>query len=121
MTAYGSLISDLETAISSGNPERCAEAIWQVTDLFITGAGQYSLEHAALFDDVIVRLAAEIEVKARAKLANRLAAVACAPPKVMKVLAFDDVAEVAGPVLTHSATTSRGTIFSNWSPKRLTQ
>ena len=102
MTAYGSLISDLETAISSGNPERCAEAIWQVTDLFITGAGQYSLEHAALFDDVIVRLAAEIEVKARAKLANRLAAVACAPPKVMKVLAFDDVAEVAGPVLTHS-------------------
>ena len=101
MTAYGSLISDLETAISSGNPERCAQALWQVTDLFITGAGQYSLEHAALFDDVIVRLAAEIEVKARAKLANRLAAVAYAPPKVMKALAFDDVAEVAGPVLTH--------------------
>src|SRR5215472_15080831 len=74
MTAYGSLISDLETAISSGNPERCAQALWQVTDLFITGAGQYSLEHAALFDDVIVRLAAEIEVKARAKLANRRAA-----------------------------------------------
>jgi hypothetical protein len=65
MTAYGSLISDLETAISSGNAERCVEALWQVTDLFITGAGQYSLEHATLFDDVIVRLAAEIEVKAR--------------------------------------------------------
>jgi uncharacterized protein (DUF2336 family) len=101
MTAYGSLISDLETAISSGSAELCSETLWQVTDLFITGAGQYSPEHVALFDDVIGRLAAEIEVKARAKLASRLAAVDHAPPRIMKTLAFDDVVEVAAPVLAH--------------------
>lgn len=102
MTAHGSLINDLETAIPSGSPEPCSQAPWQMTDLFITSAGQYLPEHVALFDDVIVQLAAEIEIKARTKLANRLAALAHAPPQVMKALAFDDLVEVAAPVLTHS-------------------
>jgi len=43
MRAYGSLINDLETAISSGSAERCSEALWQITDLFITGADRICL------------------------------------------------------------------------------
>jgi uncharacterized protein (DUF2336 family) len=45
-------------------------------------------------------LAADIEVKARARLAHRLAGLNQAPPKLMRSLAFDDKIAVAGPVLT---------------------
>jgi len=102
MAAHGSLINDLENAIASGSVERRTQTLWRITDLFITGASQYSEEQVAVFDEVIGRLAAEIEIKARAKLASRLASVSRAPPKLMRALAFDEVAEVAAPVLARS-------------------
>ena len=102
MTGYGSLIKELEEAITCSNAERRAETLSRVTDLFITGAGQYSDDQIALFDDVIGRLAVEIEVKARAKLANRLAPLPSAPAAIVKTLAADDMVEVAGPVLSRS-------------------
>ncbi len=102
MTPYGSLIKELEEAISCTNADRRAETLSRVTDLFITGAGQYSDDQIALFDDVIGRLAAEIEVKARAKLAIRLSPLANAPTKVIHALADDDQVAVAGPVLARS-------------------
>ena len=73
MDARGSLIGDLERAIASGTLERRVASLWHVTDLFITGASHYSDEQVSLFDDVITRLAAQIEVTARAKLARLLA------------------------------------------------
>ncbi len=102
MNAYGSLIDELESAISSGTVERRIDSLWHVTDLFITGASQYSEDQVALFDDVIGRLAAQIEVTARAKLARRLAPIANAPIRTIKALAFDDEIDVAGPVLALS-------------------
>jgi uncharacterized protein (DUF2336 family) len=97
-----SIIDELEDAIASGSPEKRLKALWQVMDLFMDGASRYSDDQIALFDDVILKLAAEIEAKARVKLARRLASVACAPPKVIRSLAFDDDATVACPVLTAS-------------------
>ncbi len=102
MTSYASIINDLEDAIASGVSERRVETLTRIADLFIHGGGNYTQEQVALFDDVIGRLAAEIEVKARAKLACRLAVVPNAPPKVMRSLAFDDAIEVAYPVLSQS-------------------
>jgi uncharacterized protein (DUF2336 family) len=64
--------------------------------------GQGSQEQIALFDDVIGRLAAQIEVVARAELSARLAPIAHAPPKVIEALALDENIAVAGPVLTQS-------------------
>jgi uncharacterized protein (DUF2336 family) len=96
-----SIIDELEDAIASGSPEKRQRALWQVMDLFMDGS-RYSDDQVALFDDVILRLAAEIEAKARVKLARRLAPVASAPPKVIRSLAFDDDAAVACPVLTAS-------------------
>ncbi len=113
MAAYGSLINDLENAIASGSAERRTQTLWRITDLFITGAGQYSQEQVALFDEVISRLAAEIEVKARAKLATRLAPVAGAPPKLMRTLAFDEVPEVATPVLAQSSRLDEDDLVDN--------
>jgi len=84
-----SIIDELEDAIASGSPEKRHKALWQVMDLFMDGASRYSDDQIALFDDVILKLAAEIEAKARVKLARRLASVACAPAKVIRSLAFD--------------------------------
>jgi uncharacterized protein (DUF2336 family) len=98
----GILISELETAVSSGDRERRVETLRRITDLFLQAADQYSSEQVALFDDVMVRLSGEIETRARAELSTRLAALANAPIKVVYSLAFDDVIDVAGPVLTQS-------------------
>jgi uncharacterized protein (DUF2336 family) len=103
MDARGSLIGDLERAIASGTVERRVASLWHVTDLFITGASRYSDEQISLFDDVITRLAAQIEMTARAKLARLLAPVANAPVNAIKTLACDNEIEVAGPVLARSA------------------
>jgi uncharacterized protein (DUF2336 family) len=97
-----SLIDELEDAIASGSPEKRLNSLWRVIDLFMEGASRYSDEQVELFDDVILRLAAEIEAKARAKLSQRLGPVAHAPIKVIRSLAFDDDSSVASPVLSQS-------------------
>jgi uncharacterized protein (DUF2336 family) len=73
-----------------------------VTDLFIVDAPHHTDEQIALFDEVLGRLALEIEISARALLAARLAPVPNAPPKIIRSLAFDDEIDVAGPVLAQS-------------------
>jgi uncharacterized protein (DUF2336 family) len=98
-----SLIADLEEAISSGTQSRRVETLRRVTDLFMNGARVYSEDQVALFDDVIGRLAADIEARARAELSNRLASVPNAPINVVKTLAADDLVTVATPVLSLSA------------------
>jgi uncharacterized protein (DUF2336 family) len=97
-----SLIEELEDAIASGTPESRQKSLWRVVDLFEDSASRYSDDQVALFDDVIGKLAAEIETKARARLAHRLAPVDNAPTKVIRSLAFDDDSSVASPVLSRS-------------------
>ena len=96
------LINDVENAIATGSVERRNTALRRVTDLFLVGSEQYSDDEIALFDDVIIRLAAEIELSARSLLAVRLAPVPNAPPRTIRALAFDDAIEVARPVLVQS-------------------
>src|SRR6516165_8670018 len=95
MLAQQSLITELEDAISCGSVNRRLDTLRRVCDLFETGASMYSDEQVELFDDVIGRLAASIEAKARVELSNRLAPIANAPLNVVKSLAADDVIEVA--------------------------
>jgi uncharacterized protein (DUF2336 family) len=103
MLAQQSLITELEDAISSGSADRRIDTLRRVCDLFETGASMYSDEQVDLFDDVIGRLAAKIEVKARVELSNRMAPIANAPVNIVKALACDDMIEVAGPVLAQCA------------------
>ncbi len=81
---------------------RRVETLRRVTDLFLGGAVDYSDAQVALFDDVFKCLIDHIEVSARTLLANRLASVDNAPRETIRTLAFDDVIEVAGPVLSKS-------------------
>jgi uncharacterized protein (DUF2336 family) len=102
MSDRESLILELEHAIACGSNRRRAETLRRVTDLFVRRAAQLSDGHIELFDDVIMRLAQEIETKARAELARRLAPIDNAPPNTIRDLARDDDIEVAAPVLLRS-------------------
>jgi uncharacterized protein (DUF2336 family) len=97
-----SLIAEIENIFASGSSQKQAEILRRVTDLFLADVNNYSELQVDLFDGVISRLADKIETRARAELANRLASVENAPPVTIRNLAYDEEAEVAIPVLTHS-------------------
>src|ERR1700686_771959 len=100
MTEASSFLQELNEAVLRGSRENRARALWHATDLLI--AGRYTEDQIWVFGEVIGRLADEIELAARAKLAKLLAHSDNAPFNIVMLLAFDDSIEVAGPVLQHS-------------------
>lgn len=96
------LIQQLDSSISHSTDERRAAMLRHLTDLFLVGSEEYSDEEIDLIDDVFVRLVSSIEESSRALLAIRLGPVASAPPKILRLLACDDIIEVASPVLTQA-------------------
>ena len=99
MRVPASLLPELEDVVQHGSAEKRAETLRRITTLFLDGAAVFSNEHVALFDDVIGYLIEEIEAKALAELARRLAPVPNAPERVVRTLAESDDVAVAGPVL----------------------
>jgi uncharacterized protein (DUF2336 family) len=97
-----SLLDELQTTLAHGTVARRVETLRRVTDLFINGAVDYSDQQIGLFDDVFQCLIVHIETSAKALLANRLAPINTAPPLTIRALAFDDLIEVAAPVLSQS-------------------
>jgi uncharacterized protein (DUF2336 family) len=100
-TAPSDLLNDLEQAFAQGTPETRVAALWHATDILLVG--QYSEDDIWLFGEIIDRLAAELELQARAKLATLLSHSNNAPTQTIKKLAYDDSILVAGPVLRNSA------------------
>jgi len=107
------LIDELEETLAAGSGRDCEKMMQRVADLFMAGSRRYSDRQIALFDDVLLRLAAEIEMHARAKLALRLAYEDKAPPRLMRALAFDDAIDVARPVLSFSPRLSDADLVEN--------
>lgn len=99
MGAPASLLPELEEVVQHGSAEKRAETLRRITTLFLDGANLFNVEHVALFDDVMGCLVEEIEAKALAELARRIAPVSNAPPGVVSVLAKNDDIEVARPLL----------------------
>jgi hypothetical protein len=95
------LVSDLEKAITTRSAEAGA-MLQQITDLFLLNTGRYSAEQLRIYDDVLTKLIAHVEVAARAKLAQRLALVDSPPTNTVRSLALDDAIEIAEPILTQS-------------------
>jgi uncharacterized protein (DUF2336 family) len=93
---------EIENAIASGTSSQRVRVLKRVCDLFASGSSRYSTDQIALFDDVLMKLAALVETEARARLARRLATMADAPPRMIRSLARDSEIDVAGPVLRHS-------------------
>jgi uncharacterized protein (DUF2336 family) len=97
-----SVLDELVSPLATASTRHRLRIVDRITDLFAAGSRNYSHEQIALFDDVLRRLCTDIEVKARAKLAERLAGMHSAPPKLVRSFAFDDAIEVAAPVLVRS-------------------
>ena len=97
-----SLLDELQATLAHGTVARRVETLRRVTDLFINGAVDFSNEQISLFDDVFQCLTEHIETSARVLLSNRLAPLDTAPPRTIRALAFDDLIEVAAPVLSRS-------------------
>jgi uncharacterized protein (DUF2336 family) len=96
------LLDELQTTLAHGTVARRVETLRRVTDLFINGAVDFSNEQISLFDDVLQCLTEHIETSAKVLLSNRLAPIDTAPPRTIRALAFDDLIEVAAPVLSRS-------------------
>ena len=107
------LLDELQSTLAHGTVARRVETLRRVTDLFINGAVDYSDEQIGLFDDVFQCLIDQIETSARMLLANRLAPIDTAPPLTIRALAFDDVIEIAGPVLSQSTRLDDKTLIEN--------
>ncbi len=111
------MLDELISPVATASAKHRLKVIDRITDLFAAGSRSYSYEQISLFDDVLRRLSADIEVKARAKLAQRLAGMGSAPPKLVRSFAFDDEIEVAGPVLVHSEQLSDDDLVENATTK----
>ncbi len=108
-----SLIDELNEAVSSGGDVQRLRILERITDLFAAGSRGYSSDQIALFDDVLQELAADIEVQARARLAQRLAHISTSPLGIIRKLAFDDAIVVAEPVLKYSQALSDADLTEN--------
>jgi uncharacterized protein (DUF2336 family) len=108
-----SLIDELNEAVSSGGDAHRQRILERITDLFAAGSRGYNGDQISLFDDVLQELIADIEVQARARLAQRLAHIQTSPPGIIRALAFDDSIVVAEPVLKYSQQLSDADLAEN--------
>jgi uncharacterized protein (DUF2336 family) len=111
MSASKSYLRELDEAVLRGSAESRARALWHATNILI--AGQYNEEEIWVFGEVIGRLSDEIEVVARAQLAEKLAHSKNAPFSIVMILAFDDSIDVAGPILQYSERLNDETLIAN--------
>ncbi len=108
-----SIIDELISAVEGGGAKQRQNILMRITDLFAAGARSYSHEQVALFDDVLQQLSKDIEVRARARMAQRLSTIENAPPALIRNLAFDDEIAVAAPVLANSMQLSDADLVEN--------
>ena len=109
---FSELSHELDDAFARGTPERRAEILKRITDVFMAGSASYSADQVEVFDDVFLRISKAIELSARAMLANRLAKLPAAPSGISRVLASDDEVDVAGPLLEHSRHVDNDTLLA---------
>lgn len=105
-----SLISELDAALGNIPDSRHLVILRRVTDLFLAGAGTYTDEQLAIFDDVISRLIVNMDQAALIELSSRLASVGQAPANVVARLSDSDDIAVSGPALENSETLSDRTL-----------
>src|SRR5436189_6402597 len=107
------MLGELEDTLAHGTVARRVEMLRKICDLFLAGGVEYVDDQLTVFDDVFACLVQNMEVSAKALLANRLAPHPTAPPRIIHTLAFDDAIEVAEPVLTQSPRLDDAALIEN--------
>ena len=113
MTMFSSLVDEVQDAAMSGSTKRQIRALTRMTDLFLAGSAVYSAQQVELFDEVFKALIEVIELKTRIALARRFAADPNTPPALARAFATSDAAEVAAPVLSHSAALAESDLITS--------
>ena len=99
----GSRLHDLIALAREPSSDRRRELLREITDLFLAQPAEaMDPTQAALFDEVMQRIAGEMEAAVRAELARRLAPTRVALPRLLNDLGADEIA-VAEPVLRQAA------------------
>src|SRR5690348_10147912 len=75
-----SLLDGLIETVEGLSVDRRERMLERAANLFLAGSRRYSDQQIAVFDDVLLQLSSDIEMKARAKLAGQIAGVKNAPP-----------------------------------------
>ena len=110
--AQSSLISELERAIKSRDPQRRTAVLSSIADLFRNAKIQdENDERLELFDDVFAQLVKDMAISTLAKLSADLSAAKIAPVKLIQELAQNDSIEVAHPILAQSGQISEETLI----------
>ncbi len=112
MSAQLAIIRELSAKIDDISADQRGFLLRHLTDLFLVNEGQLSADEVELIDDIFVRLMETIEESARALLGIRLAPIAGAPPKILRLLACDDAIEVASAILTQSEAVNDDTLIA---------
>jgi uncharacterized protein (DUF2336 family) len=102
MATFSSLLNEIQDTTVPPLTERQIRALTGITDLFMAGSGHHSQKQIELYDEVFNVLVAVIELKTRVKLARHLATIPNAPASLVRAFAFDDMIDVAAPVLSQS-------------------
>jgi uncharacterized protein (DUF2336 family) len=100
MATTKTLIAELEDAVTGASPERRAQILKQMMDLFLSDSRRRGEVNTDVFDEIFVRLIERLDVGTVAGLGVVLSEADTAPRKALRQLAFHDDPSVAGPVLT---------------------
>jgi uncharacterized protein (DUF2336 family) len=102
MSVATSLFPDLDDIVKHGDPKRLAKVSRGIAELFVHGSASFQPRHVELFDHILTGIVPQTEMAARADLAERMSAIANAPPRLIGQLAREDNISIAGPVLRRS-------------------
>jgi uncharacterized protein (DUF2336 family) len=102
MTETSSLLTELDTTLTTASDERQSSILRKVTELFLGRSADYSGDQVSVFDDVICRLIEHGEHSALLELSAKLAPVGNAPLNVVVHLSKEDDIAISGPILEMS-------------------
>jgi hypothetical protein len=96
------LLAEIEATLRSASTQTRGRIFMRITDLFCHYARALDEEAIALFGEVFLRQISGVDTDALAEAAAKLAPIANAPPRLVRMLSQHGVAAVAGPVLTYA-------------------
>jgi uncharacterized protein (DUF2336 family) len=111
VSVLASFVREVEDAVSGDDERTRVVALRKVTDLFVAQAPSLAELHVGVFDEVLMRLARNLEFRARIELSERLADLPNAPRGTVRNLAFDHTVAVARPILERSTRLSEGELI----------
>jgi uncharacterized protein (DUF2336 family) len=101
MTAIAStdLIAELDHVLKGGPPDRRVRMLRQVAGLFLEDAHRLNEHQIGVFDEVLVRLTEDVELRTLTTLSRSFADSRPVPRELARRLANHDDADVAAPIL----------------------